>query len=125
MATTNTKAKPTKAPRWDLESIFPGGSDSKEFAEFQALVKSDLAAARKQIASLPQQLAPENFAAWRDLILEFQRLGLHRSLHPSFHILWRQPHVERAKRNIVFNRRREQLVIGVLENEPDLWMKLA
>ncbi|MFH2055229.1 MAG: M3 family oligoendopeptidase [bacterium] len=84
MPSTDTTTKPTKAPRWDLESIFPGGSDSKEYADFHRKVKTDLTVARERLAALPKQLAKDNFDAWRDLILEFQRLGLHRGLVGAF-----------------------------------------
>lgn len=80
MSTTDTQTKSAKAPRWDLESIFPGGSDSKEFAEFSEQVKQDLAVARKKIETLPKELSKESFSAWSEMILEFQRLSEHRGL---------------------------------------------
>ena len=40
------------APRWDLESIFPGGSASKEFKEFRQNINSQLENAEKKIESI-------------------------------------------------------------------------
>lgn len=84
MSTTDTVSAQKKAPRWDLESIFPGGSKSKEYAEFRRKARADLAAARERAGSLPQNLEGDNAAAWRELILEFQRLGMHLDLAGSF-----------------------------------------
>lgn len=51
---------------WDLDSIFPGGSDSPEFAAFVAQLTTDLSAAKAEPA-LPA-LAPETHSQWIDAI---------------------------------------------------------
>jgi oligoendopeptidase F len=48
--------------RWDLESIFPGGSSSAEYVRFVAKLAADLAEHGKQ--PLPQPLSDQNRTAW-------------------------------------------------------------
>jgi len=60
------------APKWDLDSVFPGGSESKEFAEFRAKIKSDLDSLKADIAKLPEKLDESSRKAWIDYILKFQ-----------------------------------------------------
>jgi len=45
-----------KAPTWDLDSVFPGGSNSTEYAEFRKQIKNDLKAAVEDFKSLPEKL---------------------------------------------------------------------
>jgi len=40
---------------WDLDSIFPGGSESSEFADFRKLLKDDLDYADKKISELKKE----------------------------------------------------------------------
>jgi pepF/M3 family oligoendopeptidase len=58
--------------RWDLESIFPGESKSKEYAEFRAKLKKDLTAVRKAIAKLPPRLNNKNVPDWIKNILKVE-----------------------------------------------------
>jgi oligoendopeptidase F len=80
--TPATTAKP--APRWDLESVFSGGSGSKEYKIFRDKVRVDLDKAKKAFAKLPPKLSPAAEAQWIKFILEFQRLGEHLELARSF-----------------------------------------
>ncbi|HUV29752.1 MAG TPA: M3 family oligoendopeptidase [Acidobacteriota bacterium] len=60
------------APTWDLESIFPGGSKSKEFKAFRDKVKAALADARDRFDSLPRVLDASTAAKWKEAILLLQ-----------------------------------------------------
>ncbi len=79
-STTLTKT----APRWDLESIFPGGSGSAEYKTFREKIHADLDKAKKAFAKLPARLTPAAHSQWTKFILEFQRLGEHLSQARSF-----------------------------------------
>ncbi|MFH1892114.1 MAG: M3 family oligoendopeptidase [Candidatus Zixiibacteriota bacterium] len=61
--------------KWDLDSIFPGGSGSTEYKEFRDKLKQDLAAASKSFAVLPDKLDDSSRAQYKIAILEFQRLS--------------------------------------------------
>ncbi len=58
--------------KWDLESIFPGESKSKEYADFRKKLKDDLAAAHADIKQLPPKLEDKNLTGWIDLILRIE-----------------------------------------------------
>lgn len=63
-----------QAPAWDIETIFPGGSKSKEYADFRKKIAEDLENAKKALEQLPEDLngdGPDKWAAW---ILEMQRI---------------------------------------------------
>ncbi len=83
MPTTTNTAKST-APRWDLESIFPGGATSKEFADFRATLKKDLQAIQSSLKALAPALDDSSRSAWVKFVLEFQRLGLYIDQARSF-----------------------------------------
>ena len=61
-----------KAPRWDMESIFPGGSKSKEYAEFRHGIKNDLEAISKMLDKLSGKTDKSCFADWGKFILAIQ-----------------------------------------------------
>lgn len=50
--------------RWDLESIFPGGSSSPQLAEFLEAIKTDLINAEKEFESLPKNLEDSTRSKW-------------------------------------------------------------
>lgn len=60
------------APTWDLESIFPGGSASKDFAKYRDQAKSELEAAKESIKSLPRKLDQSTAGEWEKFILTLQ-----------------------------------------------------
>jgi len=67
--------KAMKAPRWDIENIFPGGSQSAEFASFRKKIDSDLEQAELTLKGLGAQLDDKNSPPWAAFILELQRLS--------------------------------------------------
>ncbi len=83
MTTVDTATKP-RAPRWDLESIFPGGSASQEFRKFCNTIRADLEKLSASLKSLPDQLNDSSRAGWVKNILEFQRIGSHIEMARSF-----------------------------------------
>ncbi|HUU45874.1 MAG TPA: M3 family oligoendopeptidase [Acidobacteriota bacterium] len=71
------------APRWELDSIFPGGAASEEYRTFVTQVSLDLDRAQEALGSLPDSLVGAGSAAWAGWIQTFQdleeRVGLARS----------------------------------------------
>ena len=60
------------APRWDLDSIFPGGSASPEYRAFCDKVRNTLVEAKENLDLLPRQLDDTSGPAWEAFILRFQ-----------------------------------------------------
>lgn len=79
--TTATKIAP--APRWDLESIFPGGSASAEYKKHREQTASDIAKADKMLSALP---ADYNAGAdqWVEFALLLQSIAEDLELTISF-----------------------------------------
>ena len=71
MTTATTKMPP--APTWDLDSIFPGGSDSKEFTDFRAGVRTDIDKTWALINKLAT-LDGNSASVWSEAILAWQSL---------------------------------------------------
>ncbi len=67
---------------WDLESIFPGGSESKEFTQYRSDIKADLETVKAEIETLPRQLNDGNRGDWATFIVKLQKL-LSRIHHAS------------------------------------------
>ncbi|MEW5925311.1 MAG: M3 family oligoendopeptidase [Candidatus Zixiibacteriota bacterium] len=65
----------SKAPTWDMDTIFPGGSHSAEYADFRKKIKSDLKGAVDNIKALPQKLDDSSRPAWIDFINKLQDLS--------------------------------------------------
>lgn len=59
---------------WDLESIFPGGSASTEFAEFRQAITTDLHKARATLQQLPRTLDEGSTGKWVAFFLLVQHL---------------------------------------------------
>jgi len=68
------RAKPGNLT-WDLDSIFPGGSASKEFEAFRAAVARDLEKAKKTLAGLPKRPDRKGLGRWASFIVSFQDVG--------------------------------------------------
>jgi len=68
------KTKIPPAPRWDLESIFPGGSKSAEFKDHRQKVKDNLEKTGETIKKLPPVLDNANMGQWVDFVLNMQSL---------------------------------------------------
>jgi oligoendopeptidase F len=60
------------APRWDLESIFPGGSGSPQYKAFCEKVRQSLADAAEKLDKLPKSLTAQSSAEWQSFILLLQ-----------------------------------------------------
>ena len=72
MSATPQKIPP--APQWDLDSIFPGGSGSKEFQTHREKTKADLDTAKTMLKGLPEKITGDSIPAWTDFILTLQNL---------------------------------------------------
>lgn len=62
------------APKWDLESVFPGGSGSKEYAAYRAAAREKLVELSTALSALPKSIDNGSLAAWVSLIQEFQKI---------------------------------------------------
>jgi len=72
------------APRWDLDSIFPGGSASGKFVEFRKRLTLDLETAEKQAETLPRGTDTAARSAWIPFVLLLQDLGVRLSTASSY-----------------------------------------
>jgi pepF/M3 family oligoendopeptidase len=76
--TTATPSMPpsasTAAPRWDLDSAFPGGSGSKELQSYRDQLRADLKALKQSIAAVPS-LSAATIPQWEECILKLQSVG--------------------------------------------------
>jgi oligoendopeptidase F len=57
-------------PTWDLDAIFPGGSESPELAQFMEALQTDIAAFRSQVAAMP---VPQTAADLAPLVAGLER----------------------------------------------------
>ncbi|MEW5795305.1 MAG: M3 family oligoendopeptidase [Candidatus Zixiibacteriota bacterium] len=80
----STTVRIPPAPRWDLDSIFPGGSSSPQFKAFCEKVRSLLADAGRQLQQLPEKLGPDSEEKWRDFMLLLQEILENAKLVKSF-----------------------------------------
>lgn len=69
----------SSAPSWDLDSIFPGGSKSKEFTEFRQTIKKELEDLAKTVEKVAGKTGKDSYVAWGQIILIMQEL--YRKLH--------------------------------------------
>jgi oligoendopeptidase F len=74
----------SKAPTWDLESVFPGGSKSKEFAAFREKTKKDLKDLTAKFSKMPQKLDGEGIEKWVKFIIQLQDVLAHISQTGAF-----------------------------------------
>jgi pepF/M3 family oligoendopeptidase len=61
-----------KAPRWDIDSIFPGGSKSPQYAAFRQEIVKDIEKLEKTLARLPRKLNESSRPKWAKWILDLQ-----------------------------------------------------
>ncbi len=59
---------------WDMDSVFPGGSDSKEYAVFREAVKKDLKVLTDKFGRMPQKLNDSSRPKWADYLVKLQEL---------------------------------------------------
>ena len=74
MTTSELTKKIPPAPRWDLESIFSGGSSSEEYKKFRESVKKRLGNSEKSVKELHTGLDSSTQDSWVAFILEWQSL---------------------------------------------------
>jgi len=128
-----TKIPP--APRWDLESIFPGGSESKEFETFRQGIKNDIPEIKEQYSRLPPKLNDSNLESWVDFILKIQDLRERVHHGSSFaHCLVSQDVGDTRGHQIVgemdvYNSEYEKLIVALeafsKNQEDSQWQKLV
>jgi pepF/M3 family oligoendopeptidase len=69
---------------WDLESIFPGGSASKEFEKFRKDVAAGIKKTEKKLEKLPREINDDTFDDWVDIFMSLQTLKEQRGHAESF-----------------------------------------
>jgi len=62
------------APRWNLETIFPGGSSSKEFGDFRIKLKDNIDNVQQSLDKLEGKTDENSFNAWGKFVLSMQDL---------------------------------------------------
>jgi len=67
------------APRWDIDSIFPGGSKSPQYAAFRQEIVKEIDKLEKALAKLPRKLDETSRPKWAKWILELQ--SIYEKLH--------------------------------------------
>ena len=75
MTTTEKMTKIPPAPKWDLDSIFKGGSNSPEYKQHREDVKKRLEKAEKNLPQLQTGIDDASIQTWVDFILEWESLG--------------------------------------------------
>ncbi len=80
---TQATAVPS-APRWDLESIFPGGSQSKDYRKFRQDTKQLLDDCRNRLERLPEKLSQKTVDDWSNVILKLESVREDIGLIESF-----------------------------------------
>ena len=70
--------------RWDLESIFSGGTSSSQFSEFRKQIATDLEKAQNTINDLPLDLDDESSTKWVAFLLMMQDINLRINHADSF-----------------------------------------
>jgi pepF/M3 family oligoendopeptidase len=84
------------APRWDLESIFPGGSASPEYKAFRDKTNESLTEAQTKFTTLPRTLDDKSSEKWEEYILGLQDILERIELVKSFASLLSSQNVEDA-----------------------------
>ncbi len=72
------------APRWDLETIFPGGSTSGEFRAHLDGLKVAFEKTESDQESLPENITSDNVGGWAEFVLAWQTLLEDTELAASF-----------------------------------------
>ena len=131
----SSSAKIPPAPRWDLDSIFPGGSGSDEFARFREKVKQSLEDTKGKLAALPETLDDSSAAAWKEFILQLQSVLENIELELSFSSMLSSQDVSDAKASALeadadeHNSEWEKIKSGfealAMKASDDAWTKLV
>jgi pepF/M3 family oligoendopeptidase len=64
----------SKAPTWEIDSIFPGGTKSPQFAEFRKIIAKDIEKLTRALKKLPPKLNNNSRAKWAKWILDMQKV---------------------------------------------------
>ncbi len=96
-----TATKIPSAPTWDIESIFPGGSESKEFEDFRAKVRRGLDDAASMLSNLPEGIDEKSLKTWVDFVLKLQSLYEDIELVLSFSNCLISQNVDDAKAHVI------------------------
>ncbi len=70
--TTATETKTPAAPKWDLESVFPGGSGSTEFKEYREKVKAEVIHTAELLKNLPESIDNSSIDKWTESVVALQ-----------------------------------------------------
>ncbi len=62
-------------PTWDLDAIFPGGSESEAFGSFVDQLEADIAALRDRVAGMQAPQTPDDALAWGGVLDTVQDLA--------------------------------------------------
>ncbi|MBU8933610.1 MAG: M3 family oligoendopeptidase [candidate division Zixibacteria bacterium] len=68
----DTKIPP--APKWDLETIIPGGSKSPQFKKHRDKVEASLKSAAANLEALPEKIDDASLSQWVDFVLQYQAI---------------------------------------------------
>jgi len=69
---TNHDTDKMKAPRWEIDSIFPGGSKSPQYTAFRQEMVKEIDKLEKALAKLPKKLNEASCPKWARWILDLQ-----------------------------------------------------
>lgn len=95
MTSQNQQGDP--APHWEIDSIFPGGSGSEEYAAFTAQISRDLDTSGEALTHLPSSLSNGSCPDWAAWIGELQRIAEHIHLAEVYALCLVSQDVEDAK----------------------------
>lgn len=85
------------APKWNIDSIFSGGSESKEYQTFCTKIETDLGIAQAKIPGLPGELSDAGRRIWEAWILELQGISERIHLAAMFALCLVSQNVDDAK----------------------------
>lgn len=71
---TTATEQEKQAPRWDLDTLFPGGSTSADYKTHIESTRTEMDVAGEELTELPPNLEPASRDAWARWILELQEL---------------------------------------------------
>ena len=122
------------APRWNLDSIFPGGSESEQFDKHREKVKTNLDTAESLLNELPGKITKDSVSTWADFVLKLQSLDEDIELVMAFSGCLTAQNVDDAKGHAIegegdlYHSRWQKLRTGLearsLDQSDDQWKML-